>query len=251
MAELALNTYAYADSRAYSRPPRVRILHRDEQVKATRSIKVARLEYRGNWNPEPGGWERFAILMHNQKSFDIDVRTIALGESRLTKDFALAHLTGTERFQLDENQRDELKKFVAGGGTLVIDSAGGGSAFADAARAEMTAIFGEDAARQLAKPLPPDHAIYGAAGPDNAEAEKITDVEYRQFTRRTRDIDHKAPRFRGIDLAGRTAIFFSPEDVSVALLNTDVDGVDGYEPQYASALLSNLISHAAHHPADK
>src|SRR5256885_11927533 len=45
-------------------------------VKATHAIKVARLKYPGNWDPEPAGWRRLAALMHNTAGTDLDVQTV-------------------------------------------------------------------------------------------------------------------------------------------------------------------------------
>ena len=32
-----------------------------------RTIKLARLQYAGNWDPEPGGWRRLAAVLHNSQ----------------------------------------------------------------------------------------------------------------------------------------------------------------------------------------
>ena len=56
--------------------------------------------------------------------------------------YNVAHLTGTTAFQFTPEQRQELMRFVAAGGTLVIDAAGGSAPFADAAEKELAAMFG-------------------------------------------------------------------------------------------------------------
>ena len=32
---------------------------------ATSQVKIARIKYPGEWDPEPGGWRRFSNIMHN------------------------------------------------------------------------------------------------------------------------------------------------------------------------------------------
>jgi protease-4 len=39
------------------------VVRDNPEAKADREIKLARLEYPGNWNPEPGGWRRLATVM--------------------------------------------------------------------------------------------------------------------------------------------------------------------------------------------
>src|SRR5204862_4770486 len=92
----------------------------------------------------------------------------------------------------------------------VIDSAGGGAEFTAAAQAELAAIF-PDAARQLEDKLAANHAVYAAGG-----GKPLTEIRYRNFAKLNLVGSMSAPRLRGIDIAGRTAILFSPEDLTVA-----------------------------------
>ena len=38
----------------------------------TASLKLARLKYKGNWDPEPGGWRRLRNLLRNDDKLDLD-----------------------------------------------------------------------------------------------------------------------------------------------------------------------------------
>jgi hypothetical protein len=55
----------------------------DPKVATTRSIKLARLSYPGNWDPEPGGWRRMSALLRNHDKIDLQVEPVALGEGKL------------------------------------------------------------------------------------------------------------------------------------------------------------------------
>lgn len=198
-----------------------------------RAIKVARLKYGGVWDPEPGGWRRLANIVHNSGLANLTVETVELGGGKLDNTFAVAHLTGAFQFKLTDVQRSELRKYVEGGGTLVIDAAGGSSAFGASAEAELGAILPNG---KLAN-LPPEHALYAAP-------HAIKEVEYRRYARRVVG-GNKSPRLRGIDLGNRTAVFLSREDLSVGLVGQSVDGVIGYEPKSAAELMSNVILYAA------
>ena len=217
------------------RPPSPWIA-RDDSVKAKTTARIARLEYNGNWDPEPGGWRRLANFMHNRESTDLDIAAVKLGTGKLDQTFQVAHLTGTTNFSLDEASRNELRAFVNNRGTLIIDAAGGAGEFNVAVTKELDAIFGKDAA-QL-KTLPADHALYqDLKGP----------IAYRAFARTALSGPNNVPRQRGIELNGRVAVIYSAEDLSVGLVGQSVDGIIGYDPATATELMARVIQFTRSH----
>ncbi len=58
-----------------------------------------------------------------------------------------------------------------------------------------------------------------------------------------------APRVRAIRVDGRNAIYYSREDISGGLVGEPVDGIVGYDPETATAILRNLILHLAGGPS--
>jgi hypothetical protein len=268
----------------------------DATVTAARTISVARLQYTSNWNPEPGGWRRLGIILHNQFKTDLNVGTVKLGAGQLisppapagpavspdelrktafgrippdqimatggdhakldalvdqkvkelqaaqaaahpapTARFQLAHVTGTTAFQLTEPQRQEIKRFIDSGGTLVIDAAGGSSAFSSSAEKELAAIFGAEALdKALSSTLPIDDPLF------NQPNAKIDSIEYRTFTKRRLGA-LKSPQICGIQQNGRTAVYYSRLDLSAGLVGQQVDGIDGYDPDSATAIMRNIV----------
>ncbi len=197
-----------------------------------RTVKLARLKYSGNWDPEPGGWRRLAAVLRNESSTGLVVETVSLRDGDLAG-YRIAHLTGTDKIAFTEAQRAALKGFVDRGGTVIIDACGGSPAFALAVEAELRAIFGAEA-DQLQSPLPSDAALYDSAGADKPE------VAYRVFAR-TRIGELNVPRLRGIRFGQRLGVIFSPEDLSTGLVGQSVDGIIGYAPQSATALVRAII----------
>ena len=216
------------------------LVARDPKVKPTRQAAVARLQYNGNWDPEPGGWRRLADVLCNADKTDLLVRPTKIARDALLpagdKGTAprVAHLTGTAAFKLDEPARTALRQFIKAGGTLVIDAAGGSPAFATAAEAEVKAIF-PDGKLEL---LPPDHAVYGAGG-KNLDA-----VAYRPFARKKLVGLNKSPRLKGITQGGRVALFFSREDLSAGMVGQPVGGILGYDPATATEIMRRVVLYA-------
>src|SRR5688500_17059076 len=84
----------------------------DEKTKTTASLKLARLQYKGNWDPEPGGWRRMRVLLRNNDKLDVTIQLVELGGGSLDG-MKVAHLTGTTKINLDDAAKAQLKKFIA------------------------------------------------------------------------------------------------------------------------------------------
>jgi hypothetical protein len=203
----------------------------DPKIQATQTIKIARLQYAGNWNPEPGSWRRLAAIMHNNDHVDLDVQNVQLGQGQLNNTFKIAHLTGTFKFALAPAERDEIRNFVQAGGTLIVDACGGRGDFAQAATNELQAIFPNNM---------PAAAPLALADPVLAGGPKLDHVEYRRFARNIVGNLH-TPSIRQAIVNGRPAIFFSAEDLSVGMLGMQIDGIYGYDPASATALMEKLV----------
>lgn len=207
----------------------------DTRIKPSQTMTVARLKYPGIWNPEPGGWRRMATILNNRDRIGVKLATVDLSAEAIAAGTKLAHLTGIGKFKLSDDARGRLKKFVEGGGLLFVDAAGGNGEFAQAAEAELAAIFGADAVAKLKDPLPPTHAIYNVGG------RKMEDVGYRTFARQIQPGELKGPRLRGIEFKGRLGVLFSAEDLSVGMVGHPVDGINGYDPKSATTIVRNLL----------
>ncbi|HEV2294958.1 MAG TPA: DUF4159 domain-containing protein [Tepidisphaeraceae bacterium] len=228
--QLASNIILYAvDKRGLRNRGETHLVTRDDKQKRTKTISLARLEYAGNWDPEPGGWRRMADVMHNdgvelQVSFS---KATELGDAKIV------HITGTKPLTLDSAGQVALKRAMDTGGTIVIDAGGGSSEFAASVEKLLPLL-----ATEPLKPIPPDHELYSAGG------EKLADVKYRDYAARVVGAA-KDPRLQGVERNGRWVILYSREDLSAGLVGQSVDGIIGYTPDSATALMKRILHYAA------
>lgn len=206
------------------------IVKPDPKITNKDKIKVARLEYDGNWDPEPGGWRRLAAIFHNTQKFDLQVDSVKLGAGKLDKSYPMAHLTGTGRLTLKDAEKAELKAYVAAGGIVVVDATGGDLDFRTSAETLLGDLWGRDGLDTL----PTGHDIYAGPNP-------ITTVDYRKYAKSVNLGESRQPRLKGISVGGRTKIVYSAEDLSVGLVGNPIDGIGGYEPKPATALMTNIV----------
>lgn len=244
--QILSNILLYAVDRADMRyKGDTHVITPNESITPRRTVKLARIRYAGNWDPEPGGWRRLGAYLLNRFELGLEVKAVRMGGDGLNplhvagslQGCDLAHLTGTDALKLSDEARKELLRFVQAGGTLLVDAAGGNTAFADAAEQVLADVFkplAPDAAQQLSRPAKPDATVY------TLPASKLTEAGYRTFARAQLG-NTRAPHLRIITIQNRAAVLFSKEDLSTGLVGQSVDGIYGYDPRTATQLAANVI----------
>lgn len=232
--QLAANVHRYAAGRGATLRLRgqTHTVARDDAVAPTRAVRVARLQYAGNWDPEPGGWRRLGAVVHNTNKIDLQVEPRPLGQP--LDGFALAHLTGTDAIALDPPALDALRTFLQSGGTLLVDAAGGATAFA----AAIEPVLNDLLPGAKLEPLPPEHPIL--LGPDG----KKRPIGYRPAGQRLLGNLAGETRLQCLKLGDRAAVIFSREDLSNALVGASADSIVGYDPATATAIVTALVTEA-------
>jgi hypothetical protein len=194
----------------------------------SKTVRLGRLKFAGNWNPEPLAYERFSRLLARER--DVGVHVVEgveidkLGEANVE----LATLTGTGELELTEAQQEALRNFVEDGGTLVVDAAGGDRTFRKAAERLLKEIYGPRLKRMA--PTDPLFALDGAA---------IESFEYRRRTA-TR-IPGNRPNLDAVIVGDRPGVIYSAEDITGALVGYASYKCDGYQPKTAFAIMRNVI----------
>ena len=230
-AQAVSNLFLYTVDKTPLNRGQNHIVRRRADAKVEKTIKVARLEYAGNWDPEPGGWWRLANYMVNQHKTDLQVETVKLGDGKLSGGgYNVAHLTGTTKLKLPEAQQQELKDFVDKGGTLVVDAAGGAAEFGLTSEQMLNTLF------QQAGGIP----VLAASHPVYAAADKLTDFVYRPFAKKQIG-NMKGPRIRGFEIAKKVRVFYSPEDLSAGIMGKNMDGIFGYDPKTATSIMADIL----------
>ncbi|HOD80844.1 MAG: hypothetical protein BWX88_01314 [Planctomycetes bacterium ADurb.Bin126] len=221
---------------------------------AKQTIRLARLDCDANWNAEPLAHERLRRLLGKHEKIRLEIVAPAgPGDlDRLRPDLAL--LAGTGTLQLRESDAAALRRYVAGGGTLLVESMGGAKAFAESADAEFSRLYGHKALRLL----PPDHLLYTQDGHVirrvGYTVKKRSEIRQRATAAISpaeedgdgRTLREKLPCLEGIEIDGRVAVIFSPDDITAGLLGREFFDISGYDPDgSAYAIMRNVLLYAA------
>ena len=238
--QVMIDLFLYAvDKEGSRRRGETYLVDRDAGVPASKPVRVARVKYAGNWDPEPGGWRRLANDLHDRRVAELSTEPVDPATTPIdAKAFPLASLTvAAPDAQLTEPARAAVRAYVKAGGTLLVDVAGGASPYRSAAEAEIAKLF-PDAPHTLPV-LPADSPVYTAIGPRLA----VKSVDYRRFDRVSRAAH--VPQLRAATVDGRPAVLYTPEDVSVGLVGQPIDGVAGYTPADATKVVTAVLAYAA------
>ena len=149
----------------------------------------------------------------------------------------VAVMTGTGRVQLTEAQAAAMKAFVQGGGTILIDAAGGDNDFYQA----VSQTFSGGAIAPGAMML---RSIDASAPLFNLPERKIEAFAYRGAAR---NVEGKGPRLRALYVDQRPALILSREDITAALVGYPSRSISGYatggsdSPGTAFEILRNIV----------
>jgi hypothetical protein len=201
-----------------------------------RTLKVARIKHSGIFNPEPKAHDRLALLMHNDTATKLELLEYAETTSLAASGAKVALLTGRGQLKMPADQTQAIKSWIDAGGMLVVDAAGGDTAFARSAEELIEGMFGRRSLQMLSSVSP----IY------RQEGFNIERVLYRRQTAaKLRSEDRRVPNLRTVVINERPAVIFSPQDLTAALVGYPSMEADGYDPTSAYPIMRNIMLYAA------
>jgi hypothetical protein len=208
---------------------------RDEHA-PTDEFVFAQLTHDGAWNVHPGA----AAALLRQVNHDLAVRAslkrIALDPAK--DDLAARHflyLTGLDDFVFPEAAVRNLRRFVDGGGTLLIANGLGMATFDTAVRRELARIFPE----VRLQPVPADHAVFNTVY-------HLSEVHYTPAIL-AKQPKLAAPTLEGIQVSGDLRVIYSPYDLEGGWSGMEFPLSRGYDSDSALKLGMDVVMYAATH----
>lgn len=203
------------------------------QQRATKgTIRVARARYDGPWNIEPRAWDTLAIEVFNRSGFEIERTEVAL-EELASAQADLVHLVGIGGLELTDAQKQAIAAYVNKGGTVLVETIGGRGEFSVEIEEQLRDLF-QGPATPLSS-VDPVISGQGLTGGHNARRVLYRPYSVIQLSART------SPRLAAFHVDGRPAVFVSHEDLSLGAIGLKRWGVNGYQPQSAKQLLTNVL----------
>ena len=217
----------------------------DEVAAKGKTVKIARVRHGGNYDPEPLALKRFALLMAREVGAKVALAG-AVEAAKIPAGTHLAVLSATGAFTLTAVEKTALKTFVAGGGTLLIEAAGG-----DPSGTKTTGFI--KAAADLADEMYPDEGLRNlpnSSGLLTMKGMSVTKVSWRRTTR-LKMAGSDSPSLKAVLIDERPAVIVSCHDITAGLLGASASSIHGYsagtaaKPGSAFKIMRNIALYAA------
>jgi hypothetical protein len=191
--------------------PAVPLRRSEPKAEPAPPLMIAKVEYgtTQDWNTDPGDIDnlmrhvRSAVgLWYGWKQMNIN-EVVALYQAKKECKIPALYVSGHEAFEFTPEQRAALTQYLFDGGTLIGDACCGRKEFADSFKTEIARILPR---RELFR-LELDHPIFRAF-------HKYTTVNFRSFVAGIKSDSVGPPEMFGVNVGTRTAVLFSPWDLS-------------------------------------
>ncbi len=156
-------------------------------------VVVGHLFHNGDWNPNPYAVSKLLHEFVAQFGADIQIQAqpVRAAEDKLVN-FPFLYMTGHEGFVFSDSERTAIKKYLEGGGFLLINNCCGKDRFDHAVRREMSKILPETSLSRISVGSP----LFQAPFPVESVAYVLDQV------------DSSRPEVEEVSIEGRQAIFY-------------------------------------------
>lgn len=237
--EMGVNLFVYAAGKADLRNRLDdRAILAPTAVKPSNVVKIARIKYAGNWDPEPAAWARFERYMRWETSLAVEPEVTEFTDlnpriGSVLPSVPIAHLCGTTAFKPSDAQLKGLRDYVTAGGVLIAEAVGGAdSSFADSLQSTLLPKAFPDAKFEpLAANDPMLHATFKGM-------EDVWPPRLRPYA--AQKLGKENPAIRAANV-GKGRVIYLPLDATTGLLGANTWPIFGYEPHEAQALMKNIV----------
>jgi hypothetical protein len=236
--KIGLNLIAYAVGyarlgREESKPELYGAL---DEKRPTDEFVFAQLRHEGGWNAEAGGATRLLEQLRQDTALRVSLKRVPVqpGKDDLSP-FTFLYLTGLDDFHWDAGAVAALRRFLDGGGTLLVNNSLGLQTFDRSVRRELGKVL-PDAAL---KPLPAGHPVFTSVF-------NLSSASYTPALATARP-GLKEPYLEGIWLHGDLKVIYSPIDLEAGWEGLDHPLARAYQPDSAIKLGVNIIMYAMTH----
>lgn len=232
---LGVNVVTYATGRMLKdKGETPKVIEEKVDLLTHRVLEFPKLLHNGGADDAPNG---LRILLRKMQTLGmrvkLDKNLLSPADDNLF-DYPFVFMHGRSSFRFTDQERQTLKTYLENGGFLFVDSICSSKQFTRSFRDEIKNITG-----QSLRAIPADHEIW-----DSRYGGVIENV-----TLRTRDnkaaggfvSSVREPELEGLQINGRLAVVFSPNDLSCALENATFSQCDGYIHEDAARIGQKVI----------
>ena len=205
-------------------------------------LQIAQIKHEGAWNSAPRALRNLLISLNETVGLSAStrLRDLTLSDKNIFR-YPVLYMHGRNRFSIPVEERQQLKLYLERGGVLVADSCCGAKPFDKAFREFMAQLY----PKQKLERIPVSHEIFSEKiGRDIKLLKRRTSEGGENTAGASMSIRSAEPILEGIELDGRYAVIYSRYDISCALERQNSGNCEGYLPEDAVKLGTNIILYA-------
>lgn len=166
--------------------------------------------------------------------------SVALTDAALF-DFPLIYMHGRSQFDLSGEERLRLRQYLERGGVLMGDACCGAKPFDKSFRELITQVFPDRPFQRI----PIDHVMFSAKiGNDVRRLKRRSNEVVAANAPLETQVQEVETFLEGIELDGRYVVIYSKYDISCALERRAALNCEGYVPEDAVKLATNILLYA-------
>jgi hypothetical protein len=210
----------------------------DKDKKSAGKFRVAQVKHGGSYKTRAAAFPMLLnqLNLETGTKVSFDLKDVSLKDPDVFE-IPFLYLTGTTDFSLSEEERANLRQYLAKGGVLFAEAGEGRITFDKAFRQELSKILPN---RPLIR-IPEGHELF-------RQPRNVATVKARPALASARGNQlQQQPELYGVELSGSLAVIYTPFDWSAGWEKADAPYALGYEPQDSTALGLNVLYYAVTH----
>ncbi len=240
--KIGTNVIAYATGREILNKlemPQLQAEAAEDQIERG-LLQIAQIRHAGAWNAAPRALRNLLTALNQTAGVAVShqPRDLLLADPQVYN-FPLIYMHGRQQFQFNKQERDRLRQYLEQGGVLFADSCCGAKLFDKSFREMLQQVYPD---KKLER-IPLDHELFSETiGHD------VRKLKRRVLTgggaTSTAEVKELETVVEGIELDGRFAVIYSKYDLSCALERQSTIQCEGYTPDDAVKLATNIVLYA-------
>lgn len=236
MKKFGINMIAYVlATRKMGQAQSEPVIYSDDKDKAS-SFTIAQVIHSGKWDPALPSVSSLLKTIGETTGVAVNynAESIKLTSQNLFS-YPFLYFTGYGNFELSKDEAACLRYYLANGGFLLVDSAGGREVFDMAFRREIRKVLPEF----KLSGIPYSHPVYKIFY-------NIEEVDYSEALK-AKDGNISKPRLEGITVNGNLTVVYSRDDLRYGWEFNDYPYRKGYSPSDSLRLTANVVMYALTH----
>jgi hypothetical protein len=205
-------------------------------------LQIAQIRHDGAWNAAPRALRRLLLAMNDTVSLAASTKSIELEMSDpQIFQYPILYMHGRNKFSVKDSDRQQIRKYLERGGVLFADSCCGSKPFDKSFREFVASLYRD----QKLERITVDHELFSEKfGRDIRKLKRRVNEGAENAATSGFVIRDTEPLIEGLVVDGRLAVIYSKYDISCALERQSAGNCEGYLPEDAVKLATNIIQYA-------